>query len=293
MNRIVFSPFVRGILVASALGLGVVGCGSTTDQTEAVASPESAASSALTAQASGPGGFFLKAVESLSLRADQQQTVAAIRTRLYEAHAPVRAARAKLDAEVVRQVRAGAIDHALLQPLADQVAAAVGATKPAMQQAVQQIHDTLDAAQRTQLVTALRDKVSNFHHIHDRAAQFDGKGEVKGHMARMATDLALTDDQRTAIHAQLHAAFAARSEGMHAEHVKMKARLETLAAAFESDTFDAKALDVGEHGAGGAMHMMGAAGTFLDAAVPVLTPAQREVLVTKIQAHAQTEPVEE
>jgi hypothetical protein len=289
MNRIVFSPFVRGILVASALGLGVLGtlgaasCGSTTDHTETAAAPESAASSALTAPASRPSSLFLKAVESLSLRSDQQQTVAAIRARLHEAHAPVREARAKLTAEVVRQVRAGAVDHALLQPLTDQVAAAAGATKPAIQQAVQQIHDILDASQRRALVASLREK----------GAQAHGHGEVKEHMARMATDLALTEDQRTAIHTQLHGALAARGERMHAEHAKMKERMETLAAAFESDTFDAKALDVGEHAAGGAMHVMGMAGAFLDAAVPVLTPAQREVLVTKIQAHTQADAAED
>jgi len=285
----VFSPFVRSILVASALGLGALGtlgaagCGSTTDQTEAVAAPEATAASAVTVQASGPGGRFFKAVDALNLPAAQQQSVAAIRARLDEANAPVREARAKLHAEVARQVRAGAIDHALLRPLADQVAAAAGATKPALQQAMQQIHDTLDAAQRRALVASLR----------ERAAQAHGKGEMKGHMERMATDLALTDDQKAAIHAQLHSAFTGRSEEMHAEHVKMKARMDAFAAAFESDTFDAKALDVGEHGAGGALRAMGMAGAFLDAAVPVLTPAQREVLVTKLQAHLQTEPVEE
>jgi hypothetical protein len=283
MNPTVFSPFVRGILVACALGLGVTGCGSTTDQAEVAAAPESAASSALTAQAAGPGGFFLKAVDSLTLRADQQQAVTAIRANLYAQNAPARAARAKLGAEVIRQVRAGAIDHSLLQPLADQVAAAAGATKPAFQQAVQQLHDTLDASQRAELVATLR----------ARATEARGNGEMKGHMARMKADLALTDEQSNAIHAQMHRAFAGRGEEGHADHLQMKARMETLAAAFQSDTFDAKALDVGEHGAGGAQRMMGMAGGFLDAAVPVLTPAQREVLVTKIQAHTQTEAVEE
>ncbi len=283
MSSTILSPLVRRILVAAALGAGVVsmigaaGCGSTADQTEA-ASAETVPAAEPTTQAAGPGGFFLKAVDSLPLRADQQQSVTAIRATLHTAMAPVRAARAALGVETARQVRAGAIDQSRLQPLADQVATAAGATKPAVQQAVQQIHDLLDASQRQALVASFRERAAQGHH----------GGEMRSHMEKVSAELGLTDEQRTAIKAQVHTAFAAQRGAMHGEHTQMKARMETLAAAFESDTFDAKALDVGEHGAGGAMRVMGMHGAFLQAAVPVLTPAQREILVAKIQARTQS-----
>lgn len=278
MTTTVFSPFVRGILVACAIGLGVAGCSTAVDPSGNAATADTIAASALSVQSPGAGGFFLHAVDSLTLRADQQQKLTAIRAQLQQQTAPVREARAKLATEVARQVRAGAIDHDVLRPLADQVAAAAGATKPAVQQAVQQIHDMLDASQRTALVTSLRAK----------AAQGKNRGEMKQHLDQVATDLALTDDQRNTIHASLRSAFAAHREAAASDHVQMKARMETLAAAFESESFDAKALDVGSHGGAQALHVMGMHGAFLDAAVPVLTPAQREVLVAKIQAHMQT-----
>jgi LTXXQ motif family protein len=287
MSTTILSPLARRILVAAALGVGVVsmlgatGCGSTADQTETAASPEATPAATPAAESTaptGPGGFFLKAVDALPLRADQQQSVAAIRADLHTAMAPVRAARAALGAETARQVRAGAIDQSRLQPLADQVAAAAGAGKPAIQQAVQKIHDLLDASQRQALVASVRDKVGQGGHL----------AAMKDHMEKVATELGLTADQRTSIKAQVHTAFAAQRGTMHADHAAMKARMETLAAAFETDTFDAKALDVGEHGADGATHLMGMHGAFLQAAVPVLTPAQREILVTKIQARTQS-----
>jgi hypothetical protein len=63
--------------------------------------------------------------------------------------------------------------------------------------------------------------------------------------------------------------------------------MEAIATAFKSDTFDAKALDVGAHGADGAKFLMGMHGLFLETALPVLTPAQREILASKIEQRAE------
>ena len=111
---------------------------------------------------------------------------------------------------------------------------------------------------------------------------------MKGHMDQLAAELSLTGDQRTAIHAQMTATFAAHADATRADHAPMKARMETLATAFASDTFDAKALGVGEHFGDAAKHFAGMHGAFLDVAVPLLTPAQRAILATKIQERTQT-----
>jgi Spy/CpxP family protein refolding chaperone len=257
-----------------AMLAGATACGSTVDKTEAAASPDTVAQAP---HAGGPIVAFLDAAQALSLRPDQRSAIDAARARLEQQAAPVREARAKLAAETAQEVRQGQIDKAKLQPLADQVAAAAGALRPVVQETVQKVHDVLDASQRKALVASLR----------ERAAQRMGPGEMRGRMQEMAADLGLTDAQRASIRDQVKRTIAARAEAARAEHAAMKARMETLAAAFESETFDAKALDVGGHLADGAKRLMGLHGVFLDATVPVLTPAQREILATKIQQKAQ------
>jgi Spy/CpxP family protein refolding chaperone len=277
MNAPLPSPFsfarraLQVTAIAAAL-LGAAACSNKVDPTETTAAPDKAAQP----QTGGPMGALLDAAATLNLRADQRATVDAARARLQDATAPVREARAKLAAEVAQEVRAGQIDKAKIEPLADQVTAAVAATKPVVQDTVQKLHDTLDASQRTALVASMRERASQ-----------RGHGEMRDHMQQVAEELGLTDAQRASIREQVKQAFAARSETARAERGQMKTRMETLATAFQGEAFDAKALDVGVHGAEGAKRLMGFHGVFLDAAVPVLTPAQREILATKIQQRAQ------
>jgi Spy/CpxP family protein refolding chaperone len=278
------SPLLRRILAVSALGFclaGVAGCGSTVDPSETAASaegtPAPAAQAVATVRTRSPGGFFLNAIDTASLRPDQKVTIDNLRASLTTQFAPVRAARAKLGAELAQQVRSGTLDHARTDALLAQVQAAAAATKPAVQLAVQQVHDTLDATQRQALVDSLPARGDHAGH---RAA-------MKAHMDKVAAELSLTDDQRTAIHAAMKAAFVARGETMKADHTQMKARMQAITTAFASDTFDAVALGVGEHGGAMANHFGGMHGAFLDAAVPLLTSAQRAILATKIQNRSQ------
>ncbi len=286
------SPLLRRVLAVSVLGLGLAGlgcAGNTADPSEAAAAAPVAAAAAAPAaarsvqsvRAAGPGGFFLHAVDSVELRPDQTQTVANLRATLAAQTAPVQAARAALGAEVAQQVRSGTLDSSRTQPLADKLAAAFAATRPAVQQAVQQLHDTLDATQRQALVDALAAKREARG---DHAAR---RAKMHAHMDKIAAELNLTEEQRTAIHDQMRAAFQEHKGSMRAEHGQMKGRMEAISAAFASDTFDAAALGVGEHGGAGAGHFQGRHAAFLAAAVPVLTPAQRNILATKIQDRMQ------
>jgi hypothetical protein len=278
---ILSTPFTRSILAVAVLGLAA-GCGSTVDPSATAASPGQG-TEAVQARVAGPGGFFVNQVDKLDLRADQTTTVSGIRAQLQAATAPVRTARAALGAEVAREVRAGTLDASKIQPLADQVATAHAATKPAIQAAVQQIHDTLDATQRQALVASM----------HAQREQFHARGAGREHMQRIAAELGLSDDQVATIRASMKEAFTARGEAMRAEHGQMKGRMEAIATAFQSDTFDARALDVGEHMGAGAAHFVGMRQAFLKAAVPVLTAAQREALATKIEARTQVAEAEE
>lgn len=184
ISNILSKPFTRTLLAVVALGLAA-GCGSTVDASQgAAAEGQAQAAKVGEARLAGPAGFFLSQAEKLDLSADQAQKVASIRSSLETANAPVREARAALGAELARQVRAGTLDASRTQPLVDKLAAAHAATRPVMQTAMQQIHDTLDATQRTALISSMREQHQQF-----RAAKSE-----RGHrMDRIAAELGLSE----------------------------------------------------------------------------------------------------
>jgi hypothetical protein len=283
------SPLYR-LLAVSALGLGLAACGSSVEPSETA----SAAAPAPAAQAVAPaakvhtrtvGGPFFHALSSVTLRADQQVTVENLQATLAAQAAPVRAARAALGAEIAQQVRTGVMDEARTQPLIANIKTAVQAQRPAMQKAVQQLHDTLDATQRQAVVDALPTPGSHAGFAGHHAA-------MKTRMDKLATELGLTEEQRTAIHDQMRAQFAEHKAAWQAKQgefegkkTEMKAQRDAITTAFATDTFDAQGLGVGEHGGAMGHHFARMHGAFLKVAVPLLTPAQRGILATKIQSH--------
>jgi Spy/CpxP family protein refolding chaperone len=282
------SSLISTILAVSAVSFGLLAaaCGSTPDTTAAAATADKAAQATVAPQAQavamhpGAGVPFLRAVDTLTdLRPDQTQAINGIRASLQQQAAPVMAARAKLGAEIASEVRAGKIDETRIQPLVDQVSAAHTANLPAIQQAMNTLHDTLDATQRQALVDGM----------HAKAAGWHGKGQMKERMEKMADELGLTDAQRDSIKATLHAERAAHEAQAGAEHPDRaagKEHMQALAAAFVADKFDAASLNVGVH-QGMATHFSKRMTRFLEAAVPVLTADQRNTLATKIESRTQ------
>jgi Spy/CpxP family protein refolding chaperone len=293
MRTIIFtatvSPFLR-LAVVSALSIGLASCvGRAPDPSESTAAPTAAATAAVQASQSvrthGPAARFLNAVDTIDLRADQVRKVAAIRATLAEQTTAGRAARSALAAEIAQQVRTGVLDDTRTQPLRDQIKTAMTATRPAVQQAIQQLHDLLDASQRQALVDALPSHADHADHA-DHGAR---RAQMKARMDKIAAELSLTEEQRTTIHDQMRAAFAGHEhkDGMRGNHEQWKGRGDALKAAFVSETFDATALGAGDH-AGRMAHRFGKMRrAFLAAAVPVLTPAQRNILASKIQNRMQ------
>ncbi len=282
------SPLFNTILAATAVSFGLLSaaCGSTADTTVAAADKADQAAQAAAAPAAQPaqlragmGVPFLRAVDGLTnLSADQQQKITALRATLQQQAAPVLAARAKLGAELASEVRAGKIDESRVQPLVDQISAARAATKPAVQQAINTLHDTLDPSQRQALVDGM----------HARAAGWHGKG--KEHMEKMAAELGLTDAQRETIRASIKAERGEHKGEHRSAHAEGGGHMQALAAAFVADKFDAASLDVGAH-AGKAEHFSKRMTRFLEAAVPVLTagPAPGARLEDRV-AHADRRP---
>ena len=72
---------------------------------------------------------------------------------------------------------------------------------------------------------------------------------------------------------------------MKAKRAEMRAHLEKVAEAFKSDSFDARALDVGKQLGGMATLLPERASRMLSIAMPVLTPEQRAKLAVIIKEH--------
>jgi Spy/CpxP family protein refolding chaperone len=276
------SSLFNTILAVSAVGLGLLAaaCGSTPDTTTTAAAADKAAV-APQAQAAamhpGAGVPFLRAVDTLTdLRPEQTQAINGIRASLQQQAAPVMAARAKLGAELASEVRAGKIDETRVQPLVDQISAAHTASVPAIQQAMNTLHDTLDPSQRQALVAGVQAKAGEWH----------GKGRMKERMQKMADELGLTEAQRESIKATLHAERGEHQGEGRAAHPEGREHMQALATAFVADKFDAASLNVGAH-QDMAKHFSKRMTRFLEAAVPVLTAEQRSTLASKIEARTQ------
>ncbi len=282
-------------LMTAALGfglLGLVACNgaqTTTDGTEATAAADEAAAAPV--KAHGPQEKLFDRAAALDLRADQKTALASIRTRLETETAPTRAAHQALNAELASQVRAGKIDEARLQPLQAKVEAAHEAERGAHQAAMKDLHDLLDSTQRDSLMTAMASERAD----HAKGEAEDGRGHRGRPGMRpfhMLKGLNLTDAQKTAIHAALparpertEAAKEERAEKRTEMRGEMQARMEKMAAAFRSDSFDpAEMAPPAGRGERFGKPMEGHMTQFLSAAVPVLDQSQREQLAQKLES---------
>jgi len=269
------------LFVVPTLLLAVAATGCANAQEAATADPTGAATSAVEAASQGTSGHpFLgrvkSALASVNLTDAQKTTLQTVETTLQAQTAPVRSARQAFGSALSGQVAKGAIDpNALATPLANLAQAADNA-KPAFQTAANALYTTLTAPQREQFVAAMKQQAEAFH----------GGGHDHGPHARLkklAAELNLTTDQIASIRTAVKAQWAGHAKG---EFGAAKERMQTLAQAFTSSSFDAAALDVGsglsKMASDGPNHLVKMIGIIL----PILTPGQQQQLAQIIQTKA-------
>ncbi len=277
MTRKLFS------MTVCALALGLAACGGSTASAGGSTGEGTAAVAATPAAMRHPALASIDLAlgePSVAVRADQKTKLAAVRSTLDASLAPIRAAHAELDEALAKSLEAGAVDTAAIDAAQAKLEAAEKAAVPAIQQAANDLHATLDATQRAALVDAMRAQ------FHDKMK--DHKGGHREHLEKIANELGLTDAQRDAIKSAMHAKFGEmHKDGDHEKWGEMRTRMQAQVDAFKSDTYDAKALGVGEH------PMMGGKGPFaargralVEVSIPVLTPAQRTQLAAKLRERA-------
>lgn len=226
---------------------------------------------------------LFKLMKKLDLRADQRVAVESLAKDMKAKAAPLRVLHAKAMKQVAEGVRAGKIDQAQVKALIQQAKTQAQALKPDFLTSLNKLHAILDPAQRTQLVQLIKEK---------KQKRFKGMhGKHRGKMRKMAKELNLTEDQK----AQIKTALRAKFRGMHKERGKMsgewqqrKADMQAAAAAFTSDSFDARSLALFQKKGPGAKagHMGMKMVTMSETILPILTPDQRELLATKIEKRA-------
>jgi Spy/CpxP family protein refolding chaperone len=211
----------------------------------------------------------------LALRADQRAATDAVANELEKAGEGTRDAAKRLIEDVAAGVAAGQLDRAKIGPDVEQVASSAAATQPSVEDAMQRLHDTLDPAQRKQLVEAMR---------RAREEAREERGE-RGHerMQKLVEGLALSPEQRESIRDRVRTAMQGRAPAMRERAEAIRARMKAVADAFEGDAFDAKALGVGQ--SSGEMARAWADGMveFVEAMLPVLTPEQRSKLAERLR----------
>jgi Spy/CpxP family protein refolding chaperone len=229
--------------------------------------------------------LFASLHEDIGLSADQKTKIeSALATLKPAGDKPDFAAHQKAVADAIR---AGKIDVAALQPPPPD-AAQMDAHRAKLAAALDVLHATLTKDQRTALVNAIDKRMESEHGPGKfDGKKFEGKKEGFGPM-HLLEGLDLTKDQTDAIHAKLAANAPApktdaEKEAMKAKHEEMKKEMEARLQTFVADDFDAKAFVAPPKDAPAMMAHENPMLKDLAVIVPILTPAQREKLATKIE----------
>ncbi len=151
--------------------------------------------------------FIAMSLDTLGVSPEQEAAVERIRKDLHAKMEPARAAEQSVMATLADGLAAGTIDTAKVDAAVGQTTAAAAASHDASADALNELHSVLTSAQRGALV----DKVEAHWAVWQKAnAEETATARPEGgHLATLAADLALTEDQVDKIRANL-------AEGMKA-----------------------------------------------------------------------------
>ncbi|MFO0755585.1 MAG: hypothetical protein U0359_03800 [Byssovorax sp.] len=267
------------VSVVSVAALGAAACNS--------AAPSPAAEKAAAAQTAesapaekGPGYRVFRQIESLDLRADQQVALAQIEDDLSLDLLPHRETLRQVATTLAAGVEDGTLDpqEAAVQQAA--LEAAVADAKVTVSNAVNAIHDVLDAPQREALVQKLKE----MHEQHHGRAEREAKDDAP--LSKLHAAIALSDQQkqmlREAFRDGVEQIFPDRKARREAQEARMKA----LAEAFVSDDFDARDFDLGAGAEEGVKSFTEVANRAISVSGKVLTKSQRVMLADLVRERA-------
>lgn len=267
------------VSVVSVAALGAAACNS--------AAPSPAAEKAAAAQTAeaapserGPGYRVFRQIESLDLRDDQQIALAGIEDDLSLDLLPHRETLRQVAKTLASGVEDGTLDpeEAAVQQAA--LEAAVADAKVTVSNAVNAVHDVLDAPQREALVQKLKEMHEQHRGREGREARDDAP------LSKLHAAIALSDQQkqmlREAFRDGVEQIFPDRKARREAQEARMKA----LAEAFVSDDFDARDFDLGAGAEEGVKSFTEVANRAIAVSGKVLTKSQRVMLADLVRERA-------
>jgi Spy/CpxP family protein refolding chaperone len=260
--------WILAAVAASTIAVAA-GCGAAVAESDTTAAASQAA-----ARAKGPVAAVKAAVAELGLRADQKAKTDQLFGQVEAKLEPVKDARRGLARDIAAGVRAGKIDQKKTSARVGEIVAAAEAARPTVEDSLNGLHAALDPDQRGDLVAALRD---GFH---------EGRGARGDKLREMAEELQLSDDQKDRIKDAVKGEFMAKRAEHKERFGQMKERMEAAAEAFESDRFDARALELGKNAPEMARVFSQGMVRVAELAIPVLTPVQREKLAVILERKA-------
>jgi Spy/CpxP family protein refolding chaperone len=230
--------------------------------------------------------FIAMSLDTLGVSPEQRAAVEKIRAELQARMEPARAAEQSLAAALADGLAAGNIDRAQVDAAVARVTAAAAAVHDASADALNELHAALTPPQRAALV----DKVESHWAVWQKAnAEEAGSANREdGHLATLATELGLTQNQVDEIRAAVGEAMKAVPR---LDPQEISTHLRALGDAFRSENFDAKGLT---NASGANAHLVGWGAAhmahFVEAVAPVLTPDQRAKLADRLREHATHDP---
>jgi Spy/CpxP family protein refolding chaperone len=235
-------------------------------------------------------GLLGRALKLDSLTSDQRSQIEQLMQSERTAHAPVRAADAAVLTALAQQVESGTINETALAPTVQARQSAEATARSSQQDAVVKLHAILTPTQRGQLIDAIEaGMASHAGHPHG------GGDHNHGMLSHLSSELGLSDQQTQQIASTLHAQHASHTNGAapaNAPPAGAPAHQAWLES-FRGDSFSPTPPSAAPGPSGGAFAAHAKGGMrgmrmehVLEAAVPVLTSAQRTELATLLRARA-------
>ena len=271
---------LRHSLVALSLVLAVpaLGCAGTVTSEPPTTAETATTRAPVAVNAHGPVKLFGQALGDVPLTASQRSAIEGLATAAETRHAEARSAGQDLMNALAAQIEAGQIDRAALQPKIDALTAAMQTAQPADRSAFEQLHAILTPDQRSAFVDAIE---AHAGELKDTMREHHG-------LKQWAADLNLTDDQKSQIKDAIKARLQSSGHEVAAELKGAKHEGKQVMDAFKGDRFVmdevAPAKDIAARVNGMTGHVLAIA----EAALPVLTPAQRTLAAQKIREKAQS-----
>jgi Spy/CpxP family protein refolding chaperone len=284
------------VVAVSALGATACSKPATADDTATAAAAESKAAAAPAAEASaahGPGYHLFRQIEQLDLRPAQRDTLGELEQNLRADLAPHRETVRQVAMTLANGIEAGRIDAR--ESAAQQAAlmASLADMRASVASALDQVHDTLDADQRLELVTTLRAQRWNEHGRAENAKNAeateaaDNAERDKGLLAKLAFEISLTDEQKQAIRDAVQRGTDELFPNRRIRREMWETKMKALGDSFMTEDFEAADYDLASGAEDGIKSFSEAASRAIEISGSVLSDGQRKSVATMLRNHAE------